>query len=86
MNEIAKTGQDRGQVEDRPVDRDLADLLVHRQGQEHRDDHPDRDREQRVVERVVGGLPEQRVGGHPGVVLDADEDRSRSPEYRVRLR
>ena len=74
-----KHGQDRGQIEPRPVEPDLSHLPVHRQRDDHRNDDPDRDGKERVVERVVDRFPELRIVGHPLIVLGSDEDRITQP-------
>ncbi len=63
---------DRGQVEDGAIDGHLWQRLVHRQGQPHRHDHPDRHRQRRVVERVVERRPEELVVEEVPVVAETD--------------
>ena len=70
---------DRRQVEDGAVDRDLGQRLVHGQGQPHGDDDPDRHRQRRVVERVVERRPEELVVEQGLVVAETDPFRLTEP-------
>src|SRR5690606_37311446 len=60
--------QNRWQIEDDAIDRDLWQVLVHRQGQDHGDDDANGNREPSEVNGVPEDFPEQRFLKHSSVV------------------